>query len=92
MLDTLKPQGYSVPVVAKSTTRFESRNTIGAQAPPFHTALFLCPCDPLAVRAREPSGSPVCLWAGLSTAYAPPFFCLRARKADYPTLTKGGSL
>ena len=56
-VDILNIKRYSVPVMAKSMTRFDSRKPQGVQAPN-HRALFLCSVAQLAGYAWEPLGSP----------------------------------
>jgi len=64
-------------VMAKSVIQFEHWHTQGAQAPQFHTALFLCPCDSPGGAYAGAFGLAGFLEAGCSTVYAPPFFVLK---------------
>jgi len=71
---------HLICAMAKSIARIDSRNQHKAQQRQIRTALFYYRAFRVAGCMREPSGSPVSLWAGLSTVCSPPFFCLAAEK------------
>ncbi|EFK06707.1 conserved hypothetical protein [delta proteobacterium NaphS2] len=82
-IDTTPQGAKMIFVVAKSMTRFRSRNNQQAcKRLKFVWCFFCVHTIPLAGCVRKPSGLPVSCWAGLRTACSPPFFCLVAVKAD----------
>jgi hypothetical protein len=92
ILDNPTGTGYSVCVLAKSKTRFGSRNVPkGAQAPNSQSAFFML-CDTPGGLCAGPSGRR-CPFGPVFQPRAARLFCLEAKKADlFNRLPKGDSL